>query len=200
MLITRILGVPGSLTRLEKSNDKKHGSVSAVRSHTKQCCAGDSWSGLMAHSVMITPSSWAGYSVASFGELHILLPQALEGAASPSKDLSPGPSGSQLEVVSFSISEGLCLTVPSSHSSLLVLHLDPVDIYLAVTPRILLPKVCRKRKCVLLHQAVRNPNLSLCQKQKKQTSKLNVRREQQLSDYEICSNSAENVSSCLFPF
>lgn len=48
VLITRILGVPGSLTRLEKSSDKKHGSVSDVRSHTKQCCAGDSWSGLIA--------------------------------------------------------------------------------------------------------------------------------------------------------
>lgn len=199
MLITRILGVPGSLTRLEKSNDKKHGSVSDVRSHTKQCCAGDSWSGSIAHSIKITPNSWAGYSVASFAELHILLPQALEGAVSPNKDLSPGPSGSQLEM-SFRISEGLCLTVPSSHSSLLVLHLDPVNIYLAVIPRTLLPKVCRKRTCVLLHQAFRNLNLSLCLKRKQQTSKLNVRREQQLSDYEIHSNSAENVSSCLFPF
>lgn len=53
----RILGVPGSLTRLEKSNDKKHGSASDVRSHTKQCCAGDSWSALMAQSVKIIPSS-----------------------------------------------------------------------------------------------------------------------------------------------
>lgn len=53
----RILGVPGSRTTLEKSNAKKHGRAPDVRSHTKQCCAGDTWSGLMAHSVMITPSS-----------------------------------------------------------------------------------------------------------------------------------------------
>lgn len=53
----RMLGVPGSLTSLEKSNNKRHGSASDVRSHTKQGCAGDSWSGLMAHSVKITPST-----------------------------------------------------------------------------------------------------------------------------------------------
>lgn len=120
--------------------------------------------------------------MASFDKLHIPLSQVLEGAVAPSKDLSPGPSQ-----VSFSMSEGLCLTVPSSHSSSLVLHLDPIEIYLAVIPRVLLPKVCRKRKCVLL--LFRNLNFSLCVKQKHQTSKSNVRKEQQLSDCEIRSNS-----------
>lgn len=131
---------------------------------------------------------------------HCHQPQAHEGAVPPSKDLSPGPAGSELEV-SFSFSEGLCLTVPSSHPSSLVLHLDPVDIYSAVVPPwALLPKVCRERKYVFLHQAFRNLNFSLCLKWKRQTSKLNVSREQQLSNCEIHSNSAENVSSCLFPF
>lgn len=155
----RVLGVPGSLTSLEKQNHKRHRSASDVRSHTKQCSSGDSWSGLMAHSVKIAPSSWAGYSVASFGELHIPLLQALEGTVPPSKDLSPGPSSTQLEV-SFSISEGLCLTLPSSLSSSLVLLWDPVNIYLAVIPRVLLPKLCRKGKRVLLHQAFRKLNFS----------------------------------------
>lgn len=47
----RILGVPGSLTRLEKSTDKRHGRASRVRSHTNQLCGGDNWSDLM-HKVL----------------------------------------------------------------------------------------------------------------------------------------------------
>jgi len=52
-----ILGVAGSLTKLEKSTDKRHEKASHVRSHTNQHCAGDSWSGLMAQAVKITYSS-----------------------------------------------------------------------------------------------------------------------------------------------
>lgn len=52
-----IPGVPGSLTRLEKSTNKRHGGASHVRSHTTQRCAGDSWFGLMAQAVKITSRS-----------------------------------------------------------------------------------------------------------------------------------------------
>lgn len=92
----RILGVPCSLTRLEKSPDKRHGRASYVRSHINHCCAGDSWSGLMAQGLKFTSSSWAGCSVASFGELHFPLPPAPSPWGSCATQQGPLPWPSRL--------------------------------------------------------------------------------------------------------
>lgn len=66
----RMLGVPGSLTRLEKSTDKRHGRASNVKLYTNWGCAWDPWSVLMAKAVRITSSCWTGGWAPSSGEQH----------------------------------------------------------------------------------------------------------------------------------
>lgn len=200
----RMLGVPGSLTRLEKSTDKRHGRTSHVKLYTNQGCAWDPWSVLMAKAVRITSSYWTGGWAPSSGEQHFPSLLALSPGGSWATQQVPLPQPTRAGgLPSASLGVSACaVSAPSSWPSSLGLLFDSADTHLAV---VLLGLYCPKfavweRKCVFLPQALVNVNLCLCLKWNQQTWKLNVSREQKLNNCEIHGYSAENVSSCQSPF
>lgn len=137
----RILGVPGSLTRLEKSTDKRHGRASHVKPYTNQGCAGDPWSVFMEKAVGITSSYWTGGWASSFGEQHFPFPQALSPGGSCATQQVPLPQPTRAGgLLSASLGVSACLCSSSWPSSLGLL-LDSADIHLAV---VLLGLYCPK--------------------------------------------------------